>query len=156
MPVDFTIPVIHFTLAELILSAEQHQSGHQSIAPVAQLKNALTLLARTDTAARTLPLANGRNGSRGELVAAAIATIQRGNFAERAGLLVDWVILFEGLVLGWFCSRLSKLGAAALCLGVLGFYLLGALGVFTAWNVTLPLVLPAGLLAFLVLFRQLE
>ena len=156
MPVDFTIPVVRFTMAELLLSAEQYQGGHQTIAPVAQLKNAVTLLARTDTAARTLPLANGRNGSRGEVAAAAIATIQRGRFPERAGLLVDWVILLEGLVLGWFCNRLGKLGAAALCTGVFGFYLLGALGVFAAWEVALPLALPAGLLAFLVLFRQLE
>ena len=156
MPVDFTIPVIRFTLAELLLSAEQYQGGHQTIAPVAQLKNAVTLLARTDTAARTIPLANQRNGSRGELAAAAIATIQRGRFPERAGLLVDSVILLEGLVLGWFCNRLSKPKVAALCTGIFGFYLLGALGAFTAWDVVLPLTLPAGLLAFLVLFRQIE
>jgi len=156
MPVDFTIPLVRFSMADLLLSAEQYQGGHQAIAPVAQLKNAVTLLARTDAAARTLPLANGRSGSRGELVAAAIATIQQGSFPARAGLLVDGLILLEALVLGWFCSRMSKLGATAFCLGVFGFYLLGSLGVFTAWSVALPLLLPAGLLAFLVLFRQLE
>ena len=123
---------------------------------MAQLKNALTLLARTDTPARTIPLANGRNGSRGELVAAAIATIQQKSFPERAGLAVDLLILFEVVILGWFCCRMSKVGAVALCLGVFGFYLLGSLGVFTAWSVTLPLLLPAGLLVFIVLFRQLE
>ena len=156
MPVDFTIPVVHFTMAELLLSAEQNQNGHQTIAPVAQMKNAVTLLARTDSAARTIPLANGRQGSRGELAAAAIATIQRGRFPERAGALVHWIILLEGLVLGWFCRHMSKLGGAALCVGLLGVYLLVALGVFTAWAVVLPLLLPAGLLAFIVFFRQLE
>ena len=156
MPVDFTIPVVRFSMADLILSAEQHQGGHQAIAPVAQLKNAVTLLARTDTAARTIPLANGRNGSRGELAAAAIATIQQGSFPERAGLGVDGLILLEVLVLGWFCRRMGRLGGMALCAGVFGFYLLVALGVFTAWGVALPLLLPAGLLAFLLLFRQLE
>lgn len=156
MAVDFTIPVIRFSMADLILSAEQHQSGHQAIAPVAQLKNAVTLLARTDTASRTIPLANGRSGSRGELAAAAIATIQRGSFTERAGVGIEGLILFEAIVLGWFCRRLSKLGAAALCGVVFCFYLLVALGTFTTWGVALPLLLPAGLLAFLVLFRQLE
>ena len=156
MPVDFTIPLVRFSMADLLLSAEQHQSGHQAIAPVAQLKNAVTLLARTDAAARTIPLANGRNGSRGELVAAAIATIQQGSFPARAGFVVDGLILLEALVLGWFCSRMGKLGAATLCLGVLGVYLLVSLGVFTAWSVALPLLLPAGLLAFIVLFRQLD
>lgn len=156
MPVDFTVPLIRFPMADLLLSAEQHQGGHQAIAPVAQLKNAVTLLARTDAAARTLPLANGRDGSRGELVAAAIATIQQGSFPTRAGLFVDALIVLEALVLGWFCSRLSKLGATALCVGITAFYLLTALGVFTAWQVALPLLLPAGLLAFLVCFRQLD
>ena len=156
MPVDFTIPLTRFSMADLLLSAEQHQGGHQAIAPVAQLKNSVTLLARTDSAARTIPLANGRSGSRGELVAAAIATIQQGSFPARAGLLVDALILLEALVLGWFCSRLSKLGAATLCVGVAGFYVLVSFGVFSAWSVALPLLLPAGLLVFLALFRQLD
>jgi len=156
MPVDFTIPVTRFSMSDLLLSAEQHQSGHQAIAPVAQLKNAVTLLARTDTASRTIRLSNGRSGSRGELAAAAIATIQRGSFPERAGLAVDGLILLEALVLGWFCRRMSKLGATTLCAGVSIVYLLVALGVFTAWGVALPLLLPAGLLVFLILFRQLE
>ncbi len=156
MAVDFTIPVIRFSMADLILSAEQHQNGHQAIAPVAQLKNGVTLLARTDTAARSVPLANGRSGSRGELAAAAIATIQQGSFPERAGLKVDGLILLEALVLGWFCRRMSKLGVAALCAGVFVIYLLVCLGAFTAWSVTLPLLLPSGLLAFLLLFRQLD
>ena len=156
MMVDFTLPVVRFSLADLILSAEQYQGGHQAIAPVAQLKNALTLLARTDSASRTIPLANGRNGSRGELVAAAIATIQQRSFPTHAGLAVEVLILFEALILGWFCKRLGKLSAGVLCMGVLGFYLLVALGTFAAWQLAIPLLLPAGLLAFIPLFRQLE
>ena len=156
MAIDFTIPVVRFSLADLILSAEQHQSGHQTIAPVARLKNTLTLLARTDAAARTITLGNGRSGSRGEVVAAAIATIQKESFSSRSGITVDLIIILEALVLAFFCNRLGKLGAAALCVGILGFYLLGALGVFAAWQIALPLLLPAGLLGFLVFFRQLE
>jgi len=156
MPVDFTVPVVRFSLADLILSAEQQQSGHKTIAPVARLKNSLTLLARTDKAARTIPLANGRSGSRGELLAAAIATIQNGNFTTRAGILVDLLILVEAVILGWFCRRHGKLKVAGLCMGIFSLYLLVSLGVFTAWQVALPLTLPVGLLAFIVSFRQLD
>ena len=156
MPVDFTIPVIRFSLGDLLLSAEQNQSGHTAVAPVGHLKNTLTLLARTDDGARTIPLANGRNGSRGELAAAAIATIQKGSFPVRAGAYVEWVIVLEAAVLGWFCQRMRKGAAGALCIGIFAVYLLGSLGAFAAWQVALPLVLPAGLLAFLAVFRQCE
>lgn len=156
MAVDFTIPVTRFSLSDLTLSAEQSQSGHRTIAPVARLKNSLTLLARTDRDARTISLGNGRNGSRGELVAAAIATIQKQSFATRSGITVDLIIILEALVLAYFCNRLGKFAAAFLCVGVFSAYILVALGIFAAWQVALPLLLPAGLLTFLVLFRQLE
>jgi len=156
MAVDFTIPVVRFSLSDLTLSAEQNQAGHQTIAPVARLKNSLTLLARTDAAARTILLGNGRNGSRGELMAAAIATIQKQSFATRSGITVDLILILEALVLAYFCNRLGKFGATVLCVGIFGGYILVALGIFAAWQVALPLLLPAGLLTFLVLFRQLE
>ncbi len=156
MLIDFTIPVIRFSLADLILSAEQYQSGHQAIAPVSRIKNSLTLLARTDTASRTLPLANGRNGSRGELFAAALATLEHGSFIRRTGWQVDAILIFEGLILAWFCSRFTKLGAAALCVGVFCVYMLCSLSLMAAWNLALPLVLPGSLLAFIVFYRQLD
>jgi hypothetical protein len=156
MAVDFAIPLIRFSAADLILSAEQFQSGHATTAPVGTLKDGLALLARTDKEARTLPLANGRLGSRGELAAAAIATLQTGKFPVRAGLGAEAAIVAAAGLLGWFCNRRGKLAAAILCLGVFCFYLLGALGVFAAGQVALPLLLPAGLMLFLVLYRQLE
>lgn len=156
MLIDFTIPMVRFSLADLILSAEQYQSGHQAIAPVSRLKNSLTLLARTDAASRTLPLANGRNGSRGEVFAAALATLEQGSFLRRTGWQVDAILLFEAIILAWFCGRFSKLGAAALCVGVFCIYMLCSLSAMAAWNLALPLVLPVGLLAFIVLYRQLD
>jgi len=156
MAVDFAIPVVRFSLGDLLLSAEQYQNGHQAIAPVAMLKNSLTLLIRTDKEARTIRLANSRLGSRGELTAAAIATIQKASFITRSDLTVDGLILLEAIILGWFCRRFGKLGVVALCVGCFAFYLLVAFGVFAMWQVTLPLLLPAGLLGFIVLFRQLE
>jgi len=156
MPVDFTIPMVRFPLRDLTLSAEQTQAGHSTSAPVARLKNSLTLLARTDTASRTLRLANGRNGSRGELLAATIATLQQGRFVEPAGLVVEAILLLEALILAWFCRRMTRLGTTVLCIGLFAVYLLVSLGACAAWQVAFPLTLPAGLLAFLVLFRQLD
>ena len=156
MAVDFAIPLVRLPAADLILAAEQAQSGHATTTPVSSFKDGLALLARTDKEARTLPLANGRLGSRGELAAAAIATLQAGKFPTRAGVPVEAAIVVAAGLLGWFCNRRGKLGATMLCLGILSFYLLGALGIFAAWQVALPLLLPAGLILFLVLYRQLE
>ena len=65
-------------------------------------------------------------------------------------------LLFEAIILAWFCGRFTKLGSAALCVGIFCVYMLCSLGAMAAWNLALPLVLPAGLLAFIVLYRQLD
>lgn len=156
MLIDFTIPVIRFSAGDLILSAEQYQSGHQAIAPVAHLRNSLTLLARTDSDSRTLPLANGRDGSRGEVFAAALATIQKGSFIRRAGWGVDALLVFEAMILAWFCRRMSRPGVWALCIGLFCAYMLCSLNAMAAWNLALPLTVPAGLLALIAVYRQLD
>ncbi|MDD5350859.1 MAG: CHASE2 domain-containing protein [Chthoniobacteraceae bacterium] len=159
MVVDFGVPFTRFPVSDLILAAEQAQSGlakAEALAPVGVLKDGLALLARTDKESRTLPLANKRRGSRGELAAAAIATLQAGAFPVRAGVPVEAAIIVAAGLLGWLCNRRSKLAAAALCTGALCIYLLGALGVFSACQVALPLLLPVGLLLFLLFYRQLE
>ena len=156
MQVDFSIPVRRFSFPDLILSAEQRGSGHVTAIPLERLNHSLILLTRTDRNARDLPLANGRAGSRGDLAAAAIATLQQQRFPHRAPLAVSLGIVALGLVVGWFVVRASRLGAAVICVGGFALYLLAALGVFSLWQVALPLGLPAGLLAFLAVFRQAE
>ena len=156
MMVDFAIPMDRFALADLILSAEQSQSGHAPILPVERLKSSLVLLARTDREASTIPLANGRNGSRGELAAVAIATIQRQRFPVAAPVAAELAVIAGALGLGLLVKRLGRAGTAMLCLGTFAVYLLIALGLFSLIQVTLPYVLPAGLLGFILLFRQLD
>lgn len=156
MQVDFSIPVQRFSFPDLILSAEQRGAGHVTAIPLERLNHSLLLLTRTDRNARDLPLANGRAGSRGDLAAAAIATLQQQRFPHRAPLAVSLGIVAAGLGLGLVIARASRLGAAVICAGGFALYLLAALGVFSLWQVALPLGLPAGLLAFLAVFRQAE
>lgn len=156
MGVDFATPMERFSLADLILSAEQTQSGHAPLAPVARLKNAMVLLARTDREANTLLLANGHTGSRGELAAAAIATLQQQRFSLPAPMAVEVGLIGLALALGALAQRSSRAGTVALGLAGLAVYLLAALGIFALTQVALPFVLPAGLFGFIVLFRQLE
>ena len=159
--VDFSIPMTRFSMGDLLLSVEQSQVGRKTVAPLVRLKNSFTLLARTDREARSLRFANGRVGSRGELFAAALATLQNAEFVERNAnsnrhLTIELVIIMEALIVAWFFSRMSKLGTLSVGLVIFAGYMLAALGAFSAWLVVLPLVLPMGLLAFIVLFRLMD
>lgn len=159
MAVDFAIPFTRFSAGDLILAAEQTASGRpkaDAAAPVGVLKDGLVLLTRSDREARTLQLANRSEGSRGDLMAAAIATLQAGRFPVRPGLPVEAAILVAAGLLGWLCFHRGKLASAALCAGAWCAYLLVALGVYGVAMVALPFLLPAGLLLFVLCFRQLE
>ncbi len=156
MGVDFAIPFARFSVGDLLLSAEQSQENKKTIAPVAALKNALTLLARTDKSSHTLQLAGGRPGSIGELFASAIATIQKHEFFRRVPISIEFLIVFEAMILAWFTTRLSKPASFAAGVVTAALYLLLALGIFGSTLIALPLILPLGLIAFVVLFRQLE
>ena len=149
MAVDFAAPVTRLSAGDLILAAEVGT-------PVDVLKDGFALLARTDAQSRTLPLANGRNGSRGELTAAAIATLQAGRFATRAGWPVEAALIAGAGLLGWLCRRRKKTGAIVLCTGVFAVYLLAALAIFAQCGLVLPFLLPAGLLLFLILFHATD
>ena len=156
MQVDFSIPVRRFSFPDLILSAEQRGAGHVTAIPLERLNHSLVLLTRTDRGARDLPLANGRAGSRGDLAAAAIATLQQKRFPHQAPLAVSLGLIAAGLGVGWLVARAGRFAATVICFGGFALYLLGALGIFSLWQVALPLGLPAGLLAFLAVFRQAE
>jgi len=149
MAVDFAVPFTRMTLGDLMLAAEQ------SSEVVVSLKDGIALLARTDAAVRTLPLAGGRLGSRDEWTAAAIATLQAGQFPRRAGVPVEAALIVGIGALGWLRWRRGTLQTAVLGAGVFTAYLLLALGVFALWLVVLPLLLPAGLMLFMILFRWL-
>ena len=156
MTVDFSASITRFSMSDLLLSTEQVQMKQKSIAPVSELKRSLTLLARTDAGAQTLRFANNRIGGTGELFAAAIATLQNRLFIRHIPLYGEGIIIADAIVLAWFCARLRKLRAGIVCLLLFCVYMLLALGIFSATLVALPLLLPAGLVAFVALFRALE
>ncbi len=156
MLVNWSVPVTHFSVGDLLLSAEQTQRGNKTVAPVAQLNGSFALLVREDTEARTLHLATGRRKTRGDAMTAAIATIQSGAFLQSPPRWAGALLVFEGLILGCFCSRMGKWNSAAACIMAISCYMLVALGVFSATLVALPLVLPAGLIAFIFAVRMLD
>ena len=156
MAVDFSIQTTHFPMSDLLVSAEQAQARQKTTAPVGEIKRSLVLLARTDNAARTLRFADGRSGSLGELFATAIATIQNRTFSRRVPISAELFIIADAMVFAWFCSRLRKFKAGIAGLIVVCAYLLLTLGLFAGTLLALPLVLPIGLVAFIVLFRLLD
>jgi adenylate cyclase len=149
----FKAPYLRFGFDDLLLAAQQKETGRASTVPVEKMKGSITLLARTDAAARTLRFPSGIQGSSGELTAAAIATIQNGAFIRRIPAWGDWVILVGLLGLcagfaGWSRSRVLQVALATAVI-----YLMISLSIFTHTLVWLPLIMPGGVLLFTVLFR---
>ena len=154
MAVDFAVPMTRFSRADLLLSAEQAVAKRKTIAPVLQIKHSVTLLARSDTAARSLRFADGRMGSPGELIASAIATILNRDFFQSAPFFVEVLIVADGLILACFCTRIRRRKATVICGVILCAYVLLALGVFAGTSIAMPLTLPVGLTGFVWIFRM--
>lgn len=153
MRVDFGSPRAGIEFAELMLASEQKEAGRAPIVPIEQLKGGIVLLSRTDTASRTIPLAARRNGSAGELFAAAIATIQNQSFIQSAPPWAQYAVIGVFMLLGYRVPRWKKWKAVVLGFVALAAYVLVALAVFNRWLVWLPGVVPLGLVAVGLLFR---
>jgi hypothetical protein len=153
MRVDFGSPRRGIEFAELMLASEQKEAGRPPIVPIDQLKGGIVLLSRTDTASRTIPFAARRNGSPGELFAAAIATIQNQSFIQPAPLWAQYTVIAVFMLLGYRVPRWKKMKAVVLGLVALAAYVLVALAVFNRWLVWLPGVVPLGIVAVGILFR---
>ena len=146
MQVNFAVTLEHVADSDLILAAEQTQSGHTPIIPAEQLKDALVLLGRTDREARSIALPIGRNGSRGELAAAALATIQTQRFMTPAPNYISWALALALLPLAWQARHWALWRKTAIAAGIMAAYLLAALGIFSTTQIVLPFLLPFGLL----------
>ncbi|MEP6672540.1 MAG: hypothetical protein ABJF10_25475 [Chthoniobacter sp.] len=153
MRVDFGVPFSRFGLDDLLLASEQKEAGRKPIVPLDQLTNSIVLLSRTDTVSRTIPLAARRNGSPGELFAAAIATIQAQSFIQPAPEWAQYTVIGVFMLLSFRVPRMKK-GKTIFCaVLVLAAYGLMALAVFARWLVWMPGVVPVGIVAVCVLFR---
>lgn len=140
-------------LEELLVEVSQIESKSTPLVPVDALKEKLFFLARTDSAARTLMFPSGQLGSQGELFASAIATIQTQNFSTRAPLWVDFLLIGAVLVLAAYFYQLSATGAVFTALVAIPVYLMGAISLYAAAQVWLPIVLPFGLLGVALMLR---
>ena len=153
MRVDFGSPRGEFSYADLTLASQQAEAGTTPIVPLDRLKGGIVLLARTDTAARTVPLAAGRKGSPGQLFAAAIATIQNQSFIRRSPLWAEGVVIAIFMLISYRVPRLKKWWAPLIGCVSLVVYAMAAMAVFSRWLVWLPATIPLGAVLVFVLLR---
>lgn len=153
MRVDFATRRSGLGFDELLLANEQLQSGSAPVVDLAKLKGSIVLLARTDSVVQTIPFAARRNGSPGELLAAAIATIQSRSFIRPAPQWAAWLVLGALVLLSARVPRLKKSTAAVVGFVTLAVYVMIAMTVFGRWLVWLPGVMPAGVVLIFVLLR---
>ena len=153
MRVDFGTPRGAVSFEDLLFANEQATAGARPVTDLGRLKNRVVLLARTDAKARTLPFAARRNGSPGELFAAAIATIQNFSFICRAPLWAEGVVVAVAALLGFFTPRWSRWGTVMAGVTALAAHALISMAAFHQWLMWLPGVVPAGCVLCFILFR---
>ncbi|HEX4086060.1 MAG TPA: CHASE2 domain-containing protein [Chthoniobacteraceae bacterium] len=155
MLVDWRQPYDRAGFDDLVLAQDQLEHKHTPVIDPAKLKDRMVILARTDHAAQTLPLPTGRNGSSGELFAAAIATAEAHAFARPAGWEGSALVLALGVAMGAIVSLKRRLWVPLMTLGFGAGYLVLCLGVFEGTRIALPLTPMMGLVAFIAFFRLL-
>ncbi len=152
MRVDFGSPRAQFSYEELILATDP-DAGKSALVPLDRMKGGIVLLSRTDTAARTIPLAARRMGSPGELFAAAIATIQNQSFIRRAPLWAQGVVIAVFMLISYRIPRSKKWVAVLAGFFSLVVFVMVAMVVFGQWLVWLPATIPLGAVLVFVLLR---
>jgi hypothetical protein len=153
MRVDFGVGRRRCGFDELVLASDQAENGRATLVPREWLTGKFLLLARTDAAARTLHFAPGRDGSPGELFAAAIGTIQNRSFIKRAPLWFDFVVIVAMMFVARQCRRWPKASTVALLAVAAVAYVMIAITFFGQTQIWLPIALPGGLLLFVAFFR---
>lgn len=153
MWIDFQAPFTRFGCDELLLAVELKNAKQSVDIPLGSVPDSITLLARTDAAAQVFPFPGNRKGSSGELLAAAMATIQNKTFIRRAPREFDFALLVLLVAMGLVLARKSKPAATVFCVTTLAVYLLGGMMVFESTRVSLPIFMPAGLLIFAWIYR---
>jgi hypothetical protein len=131
----------HMSLNELLLAAQQHDSGAATTARLAQLKDQI-LLARTP---------DNSLGPR-DVFAATIASIQTNSFVRRIHWIFECIVL---LLVAGFSGTARKFSRIDLVLGAFAFsaaYCLLAITIISHWNLWLPGVLPLGAVWLLAIF----
>jgi hypothetical protein len=129
----------HFTLNEMLLIAQQRDSGKKS-SELDSMRDQI-VLARTPANPLSPP----------DVFAATLATIQTNAYVRRVSWIFDCVILVLAAVV---IGSLRHISRGALLLGAIAFaaaYCLIALAVVSRWLIWLPGILPLGAIWLLVL-----
>jgi len=153
MWVNFQSSYTRFACDELLLAVSLRNAKQSSDVPVDAVKDTVTLLARTDSASRVFNLPGGRRGSAGELMAAAIATIQNRAFIRRIPFDFDLLVLTTIVGLGWLLACRSKGASAVICIALLAAYFFVSMMVFQSTRIWLPVFMPGSLLLFALFYR---
>ena len=115
------------------------------------MRHGTVILGRTDRAARTLRLVDGRAVSPAEVLALAATGLPRKPSIRRAGDGVDALVALGFFALAGLARRRRWRGAAVLLGAALAAYALVALSLFEEAGLWLPLALPLGLSLTIVL-----
>ncbi|MDP9291964.1 MAG: CHASE2 domain-containing protein, partial [Verrucomicrobiota bacterium] len=153
MAVDFGSPFTRFGFDDLLVAVAQVEGGRPPAIAPDSMRGKLVMLARTDKVAQTLDLPNGRKGSPGELTAAALATIENQTFIRRISYKCDFAIIAVAMMLGIFFLRWNREKVVLTALSLLVLYVFACMTVFGRTLIWMPMLLPFGLMAFLVVFR---
>lgn len=153
MRVDFAAPRGALSFDDMLFATEQSAAGNPPVTDLSRLKGRIVLLTRVDAQARKIPFAASRNGSPGELFAAAIATMQNQSFIRRAPVWAEAGVLAILALLGFFVPRWTRFATVAAAFVLLVVYVLISMAVFNRWLIWLPGLLPAGAVLCIVLFR---
>ena len=128
----------HITIDELLLAAQQHESGAVSGIKLEDIRTQLVLARSTANAP--------------DPFAAAIVTIQANTFVRRVSWIFDCVMVTLAAALSGWLRKFSRID---LIIGAIAFsagYCLIALGIVSRWSIWLSAFLPLGAAWISILF----
>ena len=128
----------HVTLNQLLLAAQQHQSGAATGIRIEDIRTQL-VLARVESNAP-------------DLFAAAVAAIQSNTFIRRVSWIFDCVVVVAIALLSGALRKFSRIDLAIGAIAFSAAYCLIALGIVSRFAIWLPAWLPLGALWIAVLF----
>jgi len=155
MRVDYRVPYERLGYGDLLLEVQKIDGvAAKPGKDTKRLREKLTVLVRADAEAKTLKLSNGNQGSRGQALAAGLATLLSGKFFTAPPWWSDFLIIGAVLMMcPWFLGW-DRLGIWFFVVFLMLIYTLTALALFSVTQIALPLFLPAGLLIFAGLYAS--
>jgi CHASE2 domain len=134
----------HVSLNELLLVAQQHETG-------------VTPTLRLDDLAEQLVLARMSTDSRApDFFAATIAAIQSGSFVRRVSWIFDCVIIVLVAAVSRTVRQFSSVDVVLAAIAVTAGYCLLDLAILSRWSIWLPGCLPMGAVWVLVIFSLVQ